>query len=175
MIKEKEKRKGFTLIELLVVVLIIGVLAAIALPHYRLAIDKSRYSTMMALVKSIKNEQELFYFINNKYADNFEELGLEILPGGFELSESKYTANYNDYSVSTINFSDRYVYGYMFKPRMSFLIKLDFGDSDYKGRIQCWSYGYPQERERANRVCKSLTKEEAAAAVYDGYEIWKIN
>ncbi|MBO7238848.1 MAG: prepilin-type N-terminal cleavage/methylation domain-containing protein [Elusimicrobiaceae bacterium] len=78
-----KRKQAFTLIELLVVVLIIGILAAIALPQYQVAVMKSRLATLMPLVRAVKDAQEVYYLANNKYATSFEELDLSI-PGGQE-------------------------------------------------------------------------------------------
>lgn len=74
----KRNNKGFTLIELLVVILIIGILAAIALPQYNYVVTKARYSTMKDIVRSIAQAQQSYYLVKNQYAEKFSDLGIDL-------------------------------------------------------------------------------------------------
>lgn len=66
-------RFGFTLIELLVVVLIISILAAIAVPQYKLSVAKSRLATIRPILATIKQANKAYYLANGEYAPSTRE------------------------------------------------------------------------------------------------------
>ena len=76
----KNNNKGFTLIELLVVVLIIGILAAMAMPQYFKAVERSRMSEAVTLLGTIAQAQQRKYLQMNRYASKYK--GLDVSPKG---------------------------------------------------------------------------------------------
>ena len=71
-------KKAFTLIELLVVVLIIGILAAIALPQYQKAVWKSKNAQLKLLAKAYLDAQTSYYLANGEYAKSFADLDIQM-------------------------------------------------------------------------------------------------
>ena len=69
----KHNQKAFTLIELLVVVLIISILAAVALPQYQKAVDKSRVATMLPLMRRWFDALALYKLENGSYMTKDED------------------------------------------------------------------------------------------------------
>ncbi len=86
-----KNKQAFTLIELLVVVLIIGILAAVALPQYQKAVEKARMTEAVSLVRAIANANQVFYMANGRYADMTELSLLDVEIPGSSFEHSTYT------------------------------------------------------------------------------------
>lgn len=71
-------QKGFTLIELLVVVLIIGILAAVAVPQYQKAVVKSRMAEVLSFTRAMQTALESYYLANNSYTTDISQLDLTL-------------------------------------------------------------------------------------------------
>ena len=76
----RENEKRFYVIELLVVVLIIGILAAVALPQYTKAVEKSRATEAITLLGNLLNAEQIYKMSTGAYTSDMTLLDLQ-MPG----------------------------------------------------------------------------------------------
>ncbi len=69
---------AFTLIELLVVVLIIGILAAVAVPQYKIAVVKSRVASILPIVATLQKAEAAYYLANGDHTFLIQELDVDV-------------------------------------------------------------------------------------------------
>ncbi len=93
------KKKGFTLIEMLVVVLIIGIIAAIALPQYERAVNRAKLTEAFLQGRFFRDAQRMYFLRMGKYADTYEELGIDIPPDGVLVSPNIMRVKDFSYSI----------------------------------------------------------------------------
>ena len=91
-------KQGFTLIEMLIVLIIIAVLAAVAVPQYKHAVLKSRFSTVMPIAKAVADAQEVYYLGRNYYANNSEKDVLDVATGTDAMLELATQGQENEYN-----------------------------------------------------------------------------
>ena len=83
-----QDRKGFTLIELLIVVVIIGILAAIAIPKFSATREKAYFAAMKSDIKNLASQQEIYYSTHYTYSSSETDLGfvesegVNVVPAG---------------------------------------------------------------------------------------------
>jgi len=74
-------RKGFTLIELLIVVVIIGILAAIAIPKFASTKDKAYYTAMKSDLRNLVTAEEAFFADSTAYTQTLGNLKFQVSNG----------------------------------------------------------------------------------------------
>ena len=154
--KQIFSNKAFTLIELLIVVLIIGILAAIAVPQYRIAVTKSRISQVVSAISSIAQAQEFYYLTNGHYTMTLKDLAIDI-----KLPEDWQLVFFNDTNYHKVEAQFRK------KNESHWTIAIvhyykNPGKVDYyhPGQSYCWAqYG----NTFADRVCKSIGVKEGSS------------
>ena len=155
-------KPGFTLIELLVVVLIIGVLAAVAVPQYQKAVIKAQAAEAITNLKAITDAQEVYFLANGEYTNDLAKLDLflnlkytQVTDEGGESyqrtrGEGKYFKFYC-YSNRTCA-ADPYTNGF---PSFQFHLKnkVQGAPSNWLGKHWCVCNG---NRTKEESICKTM-------------------
>ena len=85
-------RNGFTLIELLMVVVIIGLLAAIAIPKFSNTKEKAYVAAMKTDLRNLATAEEAFFYDSAKYSLSFAQMNGFVPTGGVTITVNEATA-----------------------------------------------------------------------------------
>lgn len=80
---QNRSREGFTLIEIMIAIVIVGILAAVAIPAVMNQLEKAKVKTAKLELRNYKNQIEMYYADTNEYPNTLNDL--VVCPKGLEL------------------------------------------------------------------------------------------
>src|SRR2546426_8492067 len=122
-------RKGFTLIELLIVVVIIGILAAIAIPKFANTKEKAYIGAMKSDLRNLATAEEAFFYDSSTYTPNLNAMNNFKASTGVSLTVNEATAQGWSATASSANTPHRC---YLFSGAAA-----PVGSATIEGRISC--------------------------------------
>ena len=170
-----KNKQAFTLIELLVVVLIIGILAAVAVPQYQKAVEKSRVTTLLSAMKTIADAQDAYYLANGEYSQDIDTLSVDMPAGSEKLSTSRYRLPTGS-KISMIRDFDNIIYGATTRIQIDWILPHGTGNllptgiycgadpADPVGTQVCKGFG--SHNRTGRRGCGGFTQEPIACDFY---------
>jgi type IV pilus assembly protein PilA len=96
-------RNGFTLIELLMVIVIIGLLAAIAIPKFINTKEKTYIAAMKSDLRNLATAEEAFFFDSSKYTPTFAQMSSYAATVGVVITVNEATATGWSATATSVN------------------------------------------------------------------------